>query len=61
MGRMRLAATITVMLGVLCPHTALHSAQGQTTAPTAAGAAVAIPGVVRAGAPYTFPYDALPI
>ena len=50
MGRMRPIATIAVMLGVLCTHTALHTAQGQTTAPAVVGAAVAIPGVVRAGA-----------
>ena len=39
------------MLGVLCTHTARDSARAQTTAPAVVGAAAAIPGVVRAGAP----------
>jgi gluconolactonase len=39
------------MLGALCGHAALDAARAQNTAPGVVGAAVAIPGVVRAGAP----------
>jgi gluconolactonase len=48
---MRPIATFAVMLGVLCTHTARDTARAQTTASSRVGAAVAIPGVVRAGAP----------
>ena len=39
------------MLGVLCTHTMRDTARAQATAPAVVGAAVAIPGVVRTGAP----------
>ena len=48
---MKPVATIAVMLGVLCTYAALDSARAQNTTPAVVGAAVAIPGVVRAGAP----------
>jgi gluconolactonase len=48
---MRPIATIVVTLGALYGHAALDAARAQNTAPGVAGAAVAIPGVVRAGAP----------
>src|SRR5512145_3523532 len=48
---MRPIATIAVMLGMLCTRAAPDTAWAQNTAPAVVGAAVAIPGVVRAGAP----------
>jgi gluconolactonase len=51
MGRMKPIATLAVMLAVVWADTAADTARAQTTEPAVVGAAVAIPGVVRAGAP----------
>ena len=51
MGRMKPLATLAVMLAVLWADSARDTARAQTTEPAVVGAAVAIPGVVRAAAP----------
>src|SRR5512145_2926518 len=50
MGRMKPIATLAVILAVLWTGTARDTARAQATAPSVVGTAVAIPGVIRAGA-----------